>query len=871
MLRIVQLSDKTIVEIEETPIGKGGQGDVYKIVNSTNSKKLVLKIYHESKRTPELEKKISYLISNTPRQETSNNHHSVIWPLQLAYIGNLFIGFTMYQSEGIVLDKLCSQILPNDLGSEWKKFQYGSEDAIKLRLKLCYNIAAALDSILSLNKYVIGDLKPSNIIVKSNGLISLIDIDSIDIIENGKALHLSSVVTPEYAPPEYYRNISSYVKSVHWDYFSYAVIVYQLLTTIHPYTGTLKLQLDNMSRTQDKIKLGYLPVGEGSDRFSVIPPPHNNFFKLDKTIQTMLIKALAPFENNTTINRPNTKDWCQLLFPDYSIKVGRKLPSKNASYLQPVYSNMDSLNPLPYTIIKKPAFINTGIKPGFATYVYKLLNMSGKKNKKYLIWKIQDKIEGCFKDIEKLILVSNEERIRYEESCRNLIEQEHLIVNSLKEKYSCEMHSIDERAEIMFRNEYNEMEKLENQFSTEKQNLENQISKKRQEYLTSLETKYKFEQDLIQIEIQKLNQRRLMEYRQIEEKYAVTLENEQQTINKLNQKHNQEVEAQFLNQKLAIEQKIIELDNKQNYLLTTSFESYKHTELNKRLRECKLRNDSVMIFSEPYYQALKFISNLESFGIRCAADIIRTNESGGILKANGVWVKVPDIGRVRSKNIMKWCKKMEMQILANIENVGLPSNVVLAIKAPIEVERKALKIELQKILDDIHRMQQIIPEHLKRALENATVKESYIYGLVNTDKMKVTERFEAELAVLKSKSKDIDTSYYKTRTEREFVYVKSITPFQEKIKNLQNSYEEVKQKIESKYNTTYNQLISEAELVEYRFSCELKEINNKYKSQKKSIYNSNENLNSTFLIQLNQIKNQVQILSNQLDSIKSNI
>ncbi|WP_374758338.1 hypothetical protein [Thermonema sp.] len=68
------------------------------------------------------------------------------------------------------------------------------------RLRTAFNICAAVHA-LHQKGYVIGDLKPVNIFVLPNGLISIADLDSIQI--HTKEGHFPSMaVTPEYAPPE---------------------------------------------------------------------------------------------------------------------------------------------------------------------------------------------------------------------------------------------------------------------------------------------------------------------------------------------------------------------------------------------------------------------------------------------------------------------------------------------------------------------------------------------------------------------------------------------------------------------------------------------------------------------------------------------
>jgi len=101
-----------------------------------------------------------------------------------------------------------------NLSKEWNKFSFQTPGSIEARLKLCFNISAALSQIHSFGSYVLVDMKPDNVIVKPDGLISIIDIDSTEILKNNTLLFPAQVATPEYTPPEYYTSIKDIEKNV---------------------------------------------------------------------------------------------------------------------------------------------------------------------------------------------------------------------------------------------------------------------------------------------------------------------------------------------------------------------------------------------------------------------------------------------------------------------------------------------------------------------------------------------------------------------------------------------------------------------------------------------------------------------------------
>ena len=148
-------------------------------------------------------------------------------------------------------------------------------------------MAKAISAIHSTRHYVIGDLKPENIKVKPNGLISIIDLDSCQVSENGKVLFQSKMNTPEYNPPEQ----SNGTKDISWDLFIMGVIFYKLLLGIHPFTGTNQAPYDQYNTPGQKIKHGLFPFGSKRQFFKVIPTRHQGFNTLPKVTQQLFLEC----------------------------------------------------------------------------------------------------------------------------------------------------------------------------------------------------------------------------------------------------------------------------------------------------------------------------------------------------------------------------------------------------------------------------------------------------------------------------------------------------------------------------------------------------------------------------------------------------
>ncbi|MBI5662530.1 MAG: hypothetical protein HZC46_10330 [Ignavibacterium album] len=351
------------LSLEKRPFAEGGEGRLFRIIKPSSLQDHVAKIYRPQKRTTEIEKKIEYLISNPPSFNTSQEHKSIIWINNLVLENNKFAGFIMPYADGITLEKLCLPKLPSEYIANWKKFDPLTNEGINNRIKLCFNIAVAINQIHNTGNYVIVDLKPENIKVRPNGMISILDFDSIEIKINDKVIFPAQAITPEYAPPEYHLNSMNLenFKDETWDRFSIAVIFYKILFGIHPFVGSCKPPYDKIHTTEEMIKNGLFPNNSKVKKyFSVIPNPHKNFDKINPEVRELFLRCFDYGIYNPSI-RPTAEDWCSILSPTPIFSVNRVLPSdvvmvKNLSCtsFRKITNTLPPLPKLTFSPISKP-------------------------------------------------------------------------------------------------------------------------------------------------------------------------------------------------------------------------------------------------------------------------------------------------------------------------------------------------------------------------------------------------------------------------------------------------------------------------------------------------------------------------------------
>ncbi|MGB0985401.1 MAG: protein kinase domain-containing protein, partial [Saprospiraceae bacterium] len=348
--------------IEKTAFASGGEGNIFHVVSPSKYRGYVVKLYHQNKRTPEKESKVRFILNNPPEIINENGHSSVVWMAGMIYDNKGFAGVLMPFAKGDKLVILCSSKIPRKYRNSWARFSFQSRLSFDLRLKICFNIAAAVYQIHKTRQYVLVDLKPDNILIQPNGLISIVDIDSMEILQDGKALFPAAVTTPEYAPPEFYKNVQPGKAPIFetWDRYSMAIIFYKLLFGIHPFAGSAKPPYDKLNGLDEKIEQGLFVHHPDKRRFfEVIPPPHKRFFDVKYDIQSLFVQCFSD-GHHALERRPTANDWCSVISGKSLVTVNRKLISRalqldNISYSEP------QLLPIPSAQISKktPVFVRT--------------------------------------------------------------------------------------------------------------------------------------------------------------------------------------------------------------------------------------------------------------------------------------------------------------------------------------------------------------------------------------------------------------------------------------------------------------------------------------------------------------------------------
>lgn len=232
---MLQPGDTIVVEGGQTvrlekPLkgGRGGEGVVFDV----SVRNLVAKIYHNPPG-PELVAKLTCMIANPPDDpERASGHAEIAWPLALAMHSGKIVGFLMPKAP---MGRQLVGLLNPKTRKEWMpQFTWQG------MLLAARNVADAFQHVHA-KGYVVGDVKPENIHVTEQSLITILDTDSFQVYDEQKGvIYPCGVATPGYTAPELLQgSLRGQPRRPEQDAFALGVIIFKLLaaTNAHPYQG----------------------------------------------------------------------------------------------------------------------------------------------------------------------------------------------------------------------------------------------------------------------------------------------------------------------------------------------------------------------------------------------------------------------------------------------------------------------------------------------------------------------------------------------------------------------------------------------------------------------------------------------------------
>lgn len=278
-----------------------GEGSIY----LTDDPLSLAKVYH----VPTIEKaqKLYHMLEQPPQDPTlSQGHISIAWPKDLILDKQKSVcGFLMPKIRGGVT-------LPLVYNPRLRRKKYPGFNWYYLHTT-ALNIAWIIESIHA-KGYIIGDLKPENFLVNDKALVSIIDTDSFQIPRNAEETpFLCPVGSEGFTPPELFnKDLTKETRFPFHDHFGLAVLIYQLLFGIHPFSGIWKGTEDPPS-LKDRIQKGLIPFAPwGVSKLMGQSPLTPPLTILPKLLQQTFLEAFTDGHLEPK-KRPSAQKWHQVL------------------------------------------------------------------------------------------------------------------------------------------------------------------------------------------------------------------------------------------------------------------------------------------------------------------------------------------------------------------------------------------------------------------------------------------------------------------------------------------------------------------------------------------------------------------------------
>ncbi|MBC7880789.1 MAG: protein kinase [Anaerolineae bacterium] len=248
MLKLRCVSDRRPLTLNpKATLGEGGEGTVFAAGN-----RLAAKIYRNPSEATQ--RKLKAMLAKTSANSLANQDVSIAWPLDLLIDeADQIVGFLMPQA-------LASRPIV-DYYNPKTRLGFSPFFSYRDLHRTARNLAAALEK-LHAQGYVVGDLNESNILVTQSAHVTLVDADSIQVID-GETLYHCRVGKAEFMPPELQgQSLSTITRTTEQDNFALAILIFQtLMEGSHPYAGIYTGEGEPPSLSA-RIGVGHFPYSD---------------------------------------------------------------------------------------------------------------------------------------------------------------------------------------------------------------------------------------------------------------------------------------------------------------------------------------------------------------------------------------------------------------------------------------------------------------------------------------------------------------------------------------------------------------------------------------------------------------------------------
>lgn len=275
-------------------IASSGEGEIW----TTEDPNILAKIYHRS--TLQRQEKLRVMFKHPPKDPNSErNHISFAWPQSLLVNKNgKILGFLMAKIQD------AKELI--DIYNPRRRNKLNVKVDWHFLHVVGHNISSIIHAIHQAG-YVLGDIKPQNILVNSQAVPSIIDTDSFQVTNPTTGNIYRCLVGSEgFTPPELFSQDFAQINQteVH-DRFRLGVIIYYLLFGSHPFQGKWVGQGESPEITE-LIRRGYwVFASDGLIKPSSLTIPLNI---LHPILKDCFIRCFSDGYQNPRL-RPTAKEW----------------------------------------------------------------------------------------------------------------------------------------------------------------------------------------------------------------------------------------------------------------------------------------------------------------------------------------------------------------------------------------------------------------------------------------------------------------------------------------------------------------------------------------------------------------------------------
>jgi DNA-binding helix-hairpin-helix protein with protein kinase domain len=279
-------------------ITRSGEGEVW----HTNRLGQIAKIYHDFDERRS--RKLAIMVADPPKDPNQHlGHVSYAWPSAvLTDERDRTVGFLMpLVKQSVDIMELYHPQRRNKV----------ARDLTWTHLHVVAGSIASLVWAIHEAGYVLGDIKPQNILVNAKTHPSIIDTDSFQVCDpNTGELYHCQVGSESFTPPELIgKNLSEITQTTAHDGFRLGLILYLLLFGEHPFKGKWVGSGESPS-PNDLVQQGYWPYGNQSliqPSFLTIP-----ISVVHPALQVCFLRCFNQGHSDP-LQRPTPQDWVKAL------------------------------------------------------------------------------------------------------------------------------------------------------------------------------------------------------------------------------------------------------------------------------------------------------------------------------------------------------------------------------------------------------------------------------------------------------------------------------------------------------------------------------------------------------------------------------